>query len=285
MDADDVMVLPDGFDVASFKQGLTQDFYHVEIRYEPIRFWRAQLMRNRIEFRYRGVLHEFVVGPPTVTSSGTTSGLYIREGADGARSRSSEKHLDDIRTLERALETETNEFIRARYVFYLAQTWRNAGEHEKALQLYLRRATLGQFQAEVFVSLYRAAQLKEELGYHAGEVVGSYLNAYEADPMRAESLHGAMDYCRRKGKHHQGYLIGKQAVTMTEPPGALFSEPWIYDYGLLEEFSVAAFHSGHFQECITAINKLLDEGKIPQEAHERLRQNAQEARERLKARQ
>ena len=81
-----------------------------------------------------------------------------------------------------------------------------------------------------------------------------------------------MDYCRKHKKSHQAYLIGKYALTLSEPLGALFEAHWIYDYGLLEEFSIAAFHSGRYQDCIQAIEKLLAEGKIPEAARTHLKE-------------
>ena len=281
LDADDTLVLEQGFDPSAFKAALDADLYTVEIRIGPLRLWRAQILNNRVEFGYKGVLHEFLAAPQAVSPAGMAAGLHIEAGNDGARSRNPNKHRDDANLLEAALQAETDEFVRARYVFYLAESWRIAGEKEKALQLYLRRATLGQFQPEVFLSLYHAAQVKEALGHHASDVIGSYLGAYEADPARAEPLHDAMDYCRRHNKHHQAYMIGKHAITIPQPASALFVAPRIYEYGVLEQFSIAAYHSGHYQYCIQAIRKLLDDGKIPQEAHERLRRNSELAAEKL----
>ena len=281
MDADDIVIFADDFDTARFKQNLDKDFYHVEIRLGPIRFWRAQILSNRVPFSYKGVLHEFVSGPRANSSSGVVSGFHIEAGNDGARSRNPNKYSEDTLTLERALNTETDEFMRARYTFFLAQSLASAGKGTLALQTYLRRAELGQWNQEVSLSLYHAAQLKQALGYSDTDIIGTFLKAYEVDPARAEPLHGAMEYCRLSGKHHQAYLIGKHAITIAEPIGSLFVASWIYDYGVLEEFSVAAYRSGHYQDCLGALEKLLAEGKIPESALPRLRNNARIAAERL----
>jgi len=281
LDPGDVLTFADGFDAATVKQALDKDFYHVEVRQGPVRLWRAQILKNSLAFAYKGVLHEIVVGPSSTASSGTATGLYIQAATEGANKP--EKYRAEAAILEKALETESDPFMRARYTFYVAESWMYAGEREKALQNHLRRADLGGWNQEVCFSLYRAAQLKEALGREDTDIIGTYLKAYEADARRAEPLHGAMEYCRRTNKHHQGYLIGKHAITLTEPVGALFVAPWIYDYGVLEEFSVHAFRSGHYEACIETIDKLLAEGKIPESAHERLRENARVARENLKA--
>lgn len=127
--------------------------------------------------------------------------------------------------LERVLETEKDPFLISRYTFYMAQSLRDAGER-KALDAFLRRAELGFWIEEVFVSLYNVARLKEGLGYPDTEVIGSYLAAYEVCPHRAEALHGAMRY-RIKNKFQQGYLIGKHAMTLPEPSGLLV-ESWVF---------------------------------------------------------
>jgi hypothetical protein len=90
-----------------------------------------------------------------------------------------------------------------------------------------------------------------------------------------------MDYCRRTSKPHQGYLIGKHAIAIPEPIGSLLVAPWIYDYGALEEFSVLSYHSGHYRECVQTIERLLADGKIPESARKRLRDNARSATEAL----
>jgi hypothetical protein len=280
MDADDTLALGNGFDVPKFKEGLDKDIYALEIRSQEHRFTRGQILSNRAEFAYRGVLHECIWAPRPM-SAGMAAGLRIEAREEGGRSRNPQKYREDALLLEKAMETEADEFLRARYMFYIGESWRCAGEREKALLAYLRRADVGAFRPEAAASLNHAAKLKEELGYSATDIIGTYLMAYEADPARAEPLHGAMDYCRRTNKPYQGYLIGKYAITIPEPIGTIFIVPEVYAYGVLEEFSVLAFRSGHFRESVDAIEKLLAEGKIPEESRERLRENARVAGENL----
>ncbi|MGO8866345.1 MAG: tetratricopeptide repeat protein [Alphaproteobacteria bacterium] len=284
MDADDILVFADGFDASKFRETLDRDYYSIENRAGGVRFWRAHILSNKVDFIYKGVLHEFVARPRAAFSAGVVSGLHVQAGTEGARSRNPDKHRDDARTLEKALETETDEFIRARYTFYLAQSWMRAGEKEKALHIFLRRAELGFFDQEVYLALYHAAELKEALGYPDSEVIASYFKAYEADPRRAEALYGAMRYCRLTDKPHQAYLIGKHALTIAEPFGQLFVVSWTYDFGLLEEFAEAAYRSGHYQDSLEALEKILADGKIPESERPRIRDNARRAEEKLTAR-
>jgi hypothetical protein len=280
IDADDKLVIANSLDISGFKQSLDKDIYRLEIHLGALRFWREQILSNRIEFAYKGVLHEFVQAPHQI-SSAAASGLFIEARTEGARSRNPNKYRDEASILQKALETETDDFLRARYMFYLGRTWMILGENEKALQTFLRRIELGWGNEEVSASLFFAALMKEALGHSETEVVGSYLRAYEADPACAEPLYGAMEYCRKNNRPHQAYLIGKHAVTIPQPRGVLPSASWIYDYGILEGFSVAAYHCGHYRDCLEALNKLLAEGKVPETAHPSLRENARIAAEKL----
>ena len=189
LDADDHIVFEPEFDVAAFKNGLSQDAHDVELRHnDSIRYWRQQICSNRREFKFRGVIHEFLEGPPGATVGGT-SGLHISSTREGARSQDPDKYRKDARILEQALQTEQDVFLRSRYTFYLARSYRDSGDKEKALENYLKRAELGYWVDEIFMSLYGAAQLKQELGKTFEEVLAAYLRAADAAPHRAEALH------------------------------------------------------------------------------------------------
>ena len=140
---------------------------------------------------------------------------------------------------------------------------------------------MGYWDQEIFCSLYYVAKFKEELGHPEAEVIQAYLAAYEACPNRAESLHGSMRLCRLQHKYQQGYIIGKHAIGIAAPLGGLFVEPWVYDYGLLDEFSIVAYWAGHYRESFDACLKLLRSGKIPAEYQSRIRENAEFAMQKL----
>lgn len=280
IDADDVLVCEHGFDAAAFKGGLAADFYNLTLRADPVTHYRAMLCSNRHEFRFRGVLHEFLA-PPEGCSSALADGIHVIERREGARSRDPDKYRKDAAVLEQALQSEDDAFMRSRYTFYLAQSWKDCGENEKALSAYLDRAGLGFWDEEVAVSLHNAAQLMERLDHPGHEIIGMYLRAYEACPRRAEPLHAAARYCRQAGKHHQGHMLAKQGLAIAQPASGLFIEPWIYDYGLLDELAVNAYWVARYQECLDACERLLNERKMPADMRERVEANARFAREKL----
>jgi len=288
IDADDVLELPPGFKMPRLKA----DSYTLEIRHKELRYWRTQLVRNALPWRYEGVLHEFLscpVGPdnrrtfPEERSQQRLPGVRIRMSEEGARRQisESERYRRDAAVLESALATETDPFLISRYTFYLAQSYRDCREREKALVNYLKRAELGYWDQEVFISLYQAANLKADLGYDAEDVLAAYLRAHNVRKDRAEALHGAARYCRVKERFEQGYMFAQRALAMKAPTDGLNLEQWVYDYGVLDEYAVNAYRIGKFDDCRRACKRLLREGKIPEEMRERIEQNARFAREKL----
>ncbi len=268
IDADDALELPPGFQLPE----LEADSYLVEIRDPPVLYWRKQLVNNRLHWFYRGVLHEFM----TSTEPHSTGILPIgmRRNHDGARRKDPSWFEKDVALLARTLETETDPYLRSRYTFYLAQSYRDSRKPAQALTHYQARSKLGGWQEEVFVSLYQSARLMEELGYPQPEVLAAYQAAIESHPARIEARHGAARYCRLKGLNAQGYDFAKGGLGRPLPEDALFAETWIYDYGLADEYAVNAYWVGRHEEALGECLRLLANGKLPAADQARVSANA-----------
>jgi glycosyltransferase involved in cell wall biosynthesis len=273
IDADELLIFDEEFDVGTFKQQLGMDLYNVESRYASISYVRPQLFSNRLPFYYKGVVHEFLEIDQTVERE-TVKGFYNNPVQDSARSLNPRKFLDDADLLAKALREETDEMLVSRYTFYLAQCYRDGGELRLSLDAYLRRSSQGGWVEEVYFSLLSAARLKENLAYTDDEVIQSYLAANEVLPVRLEALHDAIRYCRLHDKFQQGYMLAKHALTQPTVRDGLFVEYWISDYGILDEFSIVAYWSGHYRECLDVCIILLEQGKMPAHYQQRVRENA-----------
>lgn len=273
LDADEVLVYQADFDPVSFKASLDCDIYDIQTRYGNAVYWRPQLFSNRLPFAFKGVLHEYL-DTSGQYRRGQAIGFYNHPLQDSRRSFNPKKFQDDAAVLEQALRTESDPFLISRYTFYLAQSYRDCGNRPRALECYLRRAEQGYWAQEVFVSLLNAGRLREALGQSSADIIQTYLAAYEVAPDRLEALHDAMRHCRNSGKYQQAYLLGKQAVANRQLPDGLFVEPWIYDYGLLDEFSLAAYWSGHYAEAWEALLTLWQAPGLPAGYRARLLENA-----------
>ena len=275
IDADDTLELPADLRLPL----LGEDCYTVDISDGTLHYQRKQLVSNRLRWFYRGVLHEFIDsdGPH---NTGHME-IIMRRNHDGARRRDPQTYARDAQILERALKSEPDSFLRTRYTFYLAQSYRDCGAFEKAIKAYLARAAMGGWQEEVFVSLYQAAKLKEQQGYPDVEVLAGYAAATAAQPRRAEAIHAAARFCRVKKLYAKGYDIAKPALGMVPPDEALFAEPGIYATGLLDEFAINAYWTGHYDESLDACLKLLESGKLGSLDVPRVAANARFARDKL----
>ncbi|WP_405730900.1 glycosyltransferase [Streptomyces sp. NBC_01537] len=278
IDADDLMEVEPGLRLPQ----LTHDAYRIALHDGPIIHWRPALVSTRLPWRYVGVLHEYIdCGTPY--SLGTLKGANILSVGGGARLREGQrkKYLRDAEVLEQGLIKEPDN---SRYVFYLAQTWRDAEEPEKSLAAYDRRAGMGGFAEEVFCAHLYAARLAASLNRPPAEVMDRYLRAHESRPSRAEALGDLARHCRVNGPRWPlAYMFARQAVQIPYPSDILFVEFDWYDWRALDELAVAAYWVGEYEESMACGERLLQGGKLPADQRERVIRNLEFAQLKLDA--
>lgn len=284
LDADDCLVFDAGCDPAAFKAGLWADVYEIEIRHGGTVYRRPQLFSNRLPFAYRSILHEYLVIPPSAQSCVVAAGVGIRYGADGARSRSPSKFARDAALLEAALADEADPRLRARYAFYLAQSYRDDGQPERAIAAYRHRAELGQWDEEVFSSLLNAGELMAGQGAPTGEVLAVLGQATDTIPHRVEARHAAARICRERGEHAAGLAVAAPGLGRPQPDAGLFLRPAAYTVGLLDEYAVNAYWTGRDIDCLVACAVLLARRDLDPDTRARVRANRDHAYGRLEAR-
>lgn len=271
IDADEVLRYEPGCDVRVFKRGMNKDLYNIRCRMGSIEYDRTSVTKNTKPFFYRGVVHEFLDCGEKIETRDVVPGLFNVPVQDSARNHDPQKYKKDAEALAEALKTETDKFMQSRYTFYLAQSLRDAGDNGASLHWYLRRAEMGMWDQEVYISLLQAARIKEQLEYPHDDVVQSYMRAHEVRPERIESLHGAVSFCRRNGRCEQAYLISKHALSMPVDNSGLFVEPWIWKFGMLDEFSISCYWTKRFSEGLEAANRLLE--LMPESDRQRIARN------------
>jgi hypothetical protein len=283
IDADEVLVFEPGFEAAAFKARLDADLYDIRTVMGETSYWRPQLCSNRLPFHYKGVLHEYLDGSQ-LRSRAAVSGFVNRPIQDSARNRDPQKYRRDAAALEEALRHETDPFLVARYTFYLAQSYRDGGRQQAALEAYLRRAQQGFWDQEVYISLLQAARLMEQLGHAPGEVIAAYLRAHEALPARLEALLGAARLCRLERRYQQGYVLARHGLTIEPPRDGLFLERAVAEHALLDEFAVLAYWAGQYEESLDACQRLLLNPRLPASERPRIEANLDFALARLDGR-
>jgi glycosyltransferase involved in cell wall biosynthesis len=241
---------------------------------EELEYRIKRLVRSDRSWRYVGATHEYLTsdGPETVES---LDAIVIHHHADsGTRA---EKFERDLRLLSAEVDEDPSN---SRAVFYLALTHRDLGELDEAIELYERRATMGGFDEEVFYSLLQVGVLRAERGdWPAG--MASLVVAWEHRPQRLEPLYELASRLRMRGQHHTAHVFAKRGLGRPQPPDILFVSPWVYRWGLLFEYSIAAYWVGEADQALAACNRLLGIRDLPEPYRQQTLVNRRYCLERL----
>ena len=275
LDADDMLVTPPDFQWPQ----LTAHVYELTLVYGDYRYARQMLVSTKLHWRWVGVLHEYPDSTPKATSFAPLEHPQVRASTEGARSRDPNKYDRDAEMLLQGLIDEPGN---ARYQFYLAQSYRDAGKPELALAEYEKRVLMGGWDEEVWRSLLEAARLTERLVRPHDEVISAYLRAYVNRPTRAEPLADMARLARSKEQFAQAYVYAKLATTIPYPSDRLFVEAECYSFRALDELAIAAYWTGRYAECRDIAEQLLKSGNVGAAHVERVKANRDFALQKLR---
>lgn len=274
IDADDCMVIQEKGDLLP---KLTSDSYHLQHRHGDTVFLRRDIVSTKYNWKYVGVLHEYVECPEPVSNM-ELQGMYIYERREGSRSNDPQKYQKDAQILEQGLINEPNN---SRYMFYLGQSYRDCGQYEKAIDAYKRRVAAGGWEEEVYYSLLQIAQMREAMGSDDSEIVLAYLQAYQFRPSRAEAIGLLARFMRCKGQNYLAVMFAETGIRIPKTTDLLFVDESFQKWRCLDEFAVAAYWTGRYQDCLDACNRLLTEGHLPEDQRDRIIKNSEFATIRL----
>lgn len=227
-------------------------------------YHNVRLLRRNATARYRGVTHEYVDLDTSERPSMDTA-WFIDHAAGSSRTI---KYERDIALLLEGLKAEPTN---SRYIFYLAQSYRDSGQASAALERYQRRAGMGGWAEEVWYSMYQVALLSERLKLDESIVVNRYLEAFQYRPQRAEPLVELARYYRENGARYAlANLFAKRAKSMPLPADILFIDTGFYSWRALDEFAVSAYWVDQFEDSANASRQLLSGTALPVEHRARV---------------
>ena len=263
---------------SSLPERLDKDSYMVRMLSGEVSYFKVQLVNNRLPWRFVGVLHEFPACPEP-HSEGVLEGLTIIRATGGARSRDPLTYRKDALVLERALLDDPDN---PRTTFYLAQSYRDAGDHELALRHYRRRIALGGWDEEVWYSQLQAALVCDRMGRPWPDILAEYMRAYELRPARAEPLfHVACHYLAERRFTLANLFLARAAALPAPAEDRLFVEQALYDYRIAVEYAVSAYWAGDDSEAIRVNNELLAGSRLPPDLFEQVVANRRFSLDRL----
>ena len=268
IDADDLMGFPPNAK-QFLKQVLKQHQPNaaiVPIKRGNINYERTQIFKADDDWRYVGVLHEYPTNDkPNNKLIRLPNEIFMVGRTLGNRSlQDGNKYLKDAEVILKELEKEPDN---DRYVFYLAQSYRDGGNIPEAVKWYKKRVEMGKWKEEQCVSAMNVAKLLHDKEWA--------WKAHEFNPLRNESLVHYASQCRAKNMFSPELLaMIMYATTITKPKeNVLFVESDIYDWRMWDELAIIAYHTGRKDISKQAGAKLLSENLFPAEQRARIEQN------------
>ena len=269
MDADDYLQAAEGFEFDE----LRDDAYMLNVERGGVRFTFPKLLKASRPWEWKGVVHE-IIEPSSADAALVYSdypGEYcIYSTTEGARGTDPDKYKRDIELLVEGLRQEPGN---ARYQFYLAQSYRDDGNFQLALEHYQQRAVMSGWDEEVYYSKLEVARCQQKLDYPIADVLDSFLGAHHFRPSRLEALCEAINLCRVRELYETGYQLGLAVKTTPMPKDSLFVEPSVYRWRLLDEISVCAIYAGDTTLAKRLITGLLRSKDLPDSQRQRLESN------------
>lgn len=243
------------------------DTYQMTVELGDISFRRNFLFNNRHAWTYAGVVHEYPVCEVEDFKTGYIDSYcaHILSQHDGARSNDKEKYLKDAALLE-AVPNKT-----PRDIFYLAQSYRDAGDTVKAQMNYAKRVDMGGWYQEVAYSYYMLGKILK--------LEPAYLKAYEADPRRAEPLLALGKLYMDQKLWHVAYLFLTKATLCNPNDDMLFREDDVYRWRADMEYAVCLHYVGEYYRAVDMNELLLEGTNIPPHVREQVQKNLQFAQD------
>lgn len=150
-----------------------------------------------------------------------------------------------------------------RYQFHLAQSLKQVKNFDEAIKWYKTRIEKDGDKEEVWFSKYMIGECYEELGQWEPALYW-YLEAYQYNPDRVESLRKIATYYRLHGECDLAYLFAKHALQIPFSNDQLsFVAQSVYDYQLDEELSIAAYYTRFKEDGIDAANRIILKKNVP----------------------
>jgi len=250
MDADEVLQISPSF----CAEDLQSDGYLIRIRERSLTdAYRMALIKDSPCWFWKGVIHEALYTTQALSCSLLDTLEKIASTTDGNRSKDPQKFLKDALVLEEALLQDPDN---SRYLFYLAQSYGNAGEFEKSIFYYKKRSQMLDDPEEVFWSLYCVGLLEQHVQKDPAIFLESYSLAYRYNPFRAEPLFQMANQFYKQNQPVMSYFLAKEASSLSLPSSCMYMHAWVYEYASLLVWALSAKELGKNEEVASLYQKL-----------------------------
>ena len=285
IDCDEQLIQEGTIDKTKLSQQLNNvDLVSTQVEYGPQTYFRSQLFRTSIDWEWRGAVHEVMFPPKDVQPRGLQlKGIHTLVSSDGAswgdgsKETQKAKYLEHAEMLEEYIKTDKD----PRWLFYLAQSYRDAFEYEKSEHWYTERLKHPNgYWEELYWSALMVAHMRANQKKSIGDVMDAYMMCSQYDPGRCEHFIPVIKRYQSVKNWVSSYAISKYCFDNFKkspfPKSTLFIDNHTYNWQILDLHSVNCYYTGNYQEAKTAYNKLLkacSKGLVPESDVKRIKAN------------
>lgn len=195
------------------------------------------LFKSDLDWTYVGILHEYAqCDYPGKIIKTIHTALITEPVKDG---RDAKHYYDHALKLEaELLKCSVSDNLKRRYVFYIAQSWRDALNSERALAAYRERVRIGGWCEEVWYSLFQIAAITESLT--------DWLAAWSYRPQRIETGYWFMRRLHEAGNNLAAIQIGDITAQLQPCSETLFMDKQIHEwFENLHKLIIQQWHENH----------------------------------------
>jgi len=220
------------------KEGLSAKGYKIIQKSHCLEYYNTRFMKLSHPWKCVGVTHEYWDGADTESMS--MNKIYISDIGDGGCK--ADKFERDVRLLEQGLIDSPNN---PRYLFYLAQSYKDSKQLDKAIEFYKKRIDAGGWYEEIWYSMYMIMKLyAEKKMYIDMEFWG--MKAYEFRKERAENILYLVRHFRDRRDYFKAWHYYQLGAGIKKPNDLLFIETDVYER--LFDYERCIIHDYVFQE-------------------------------------
>jgi len=279
IDADEEMFIGEAFNRESAFAS-RKDAYCITTRNSTIEYNRKNIWKTGLGFIWTGPIHEYL-SSPNEKSSGVLSNAFVKCYTDGASwADVQKKYAEHARALSAYCEHTPD----PRWVFYAAQSYKDAGMVAQAIEWYERRALmLNGFFEERYVSKCAVANLNGVLKADVQTRARHFIEAHALDPLRGEAIKGLTQLYIDATDWQTAYIYSTYGLrynkTNPYPHRVLFLTANYYDFEALEMHALCAYYANHKQEAAATYWKMreqiadMGEGRLNADQLRRIRAN------------
>lgn len=219
------------------KNALKENGYSIMQKNGIIEYMNARIIKTGVGVRCLSPTHEYYDFP---NGGGHVhlKTLWINDIGDGGAK--TDKFTRDAKLL---LEGIAEEPKNGRYHFYLANTYKNLGKFQEAIEYYKKRIELGGWIEEIFYSCFELGNCYKELKDMPNAIFW-WIEGYDRHPKRTESLYEVVRYYRDIGKQRIAQILCDVGLKTPYPQGdVLFIRRDVYETLFHYENSILMYYS------------------------------------------